>query len=189
MESCSQLYIRKIIDSILNNIKQRHNNILFVKYYNTLNLRESELREVFETQDDDICFLYHEFSSKYMHSVFEPFLDWIMELYQKFYSDVAIDEFLEKADVYFQARSVIKSYIETGECQRDEDLIFVEYEYEAKRFTKSVYNILEYVSKEHTLFLLLNKLHFAEQSTIKLLIELVNHNKENIALLANYNEV
>ena len=101
MESCSQLYIRKIIDSILNNIKQRHNNILFVKYYNTLNLRESELREVFETQDDDICFLYHEFSSKYMHSVFEPFLDWIMELYQKFYSDVAIDEFLEKADVYF----------------------------------------------------------------------------------------
>ena len=70
MESCSQLYIRKIIDSILNNIKQRHNNILFVKYYNTLNLRESELREVFETQDDDICFLYHEFSSKYMHSVF-----------------------------------------------------------------------------------------------------------------------
>lgn len=43
-----------------------------------------------------------------MHSVFEPFLDWIMELYQKFYSDVAIDEFLEKADVYFQARSVIK---------------------------------------------------------------------------------
>lgn len=189
MESCSQLYIRKIIDSILNNIKQRHNNILFVKYYNTLNLRESELREVFETQDDDICFLYHEFSSKYMHSVFEPFLDWIMELYQKFYSDVAIDEFLEKADVYFQARSVIKSYIETGECQRDEDLIFAEYEYEAKRFTKSVYNILEYVSKEHTLFMLLNKLHFAEQSTIKLLIELVNHNKENIALLANYNEV
>lgn len=56
MESCSQLYIRKIIDSILNNIKQRHNNILFVKYYNTLNLQESELREVFETQDDDICF-------------------------------------------------------------------------------------------------------------------------------------
>lgn len=37
--------------------------------------------------------------------------------------------------------------------------------------------------------MLLNKLHFAEQSTIKLLIELVNHNKENIALLANYNEV
>ncbi len=46
-----------------------------------------------------------------MHSVFEPFLDWIMELYQKFYSDVAIDEFLEKADVYFQARSVIKKVI------------------------------------------------------------------------------
>lgn len=189
MESCSQLYIRKIVDSILHNLKQRHNNIIFVKYYNTLNLREPELREAFETQDDDIFFLYHEFSAKYMQGAFEPFLDWIMELYQRFYSDVTIDEFLEKAGVYFQARSVIKSYIETGECQRDEDMIFVECEYEEKRFTESVYNILSYISKEHTLFMLLNKLHFAEQSTIKLLIELVKHNKENIAFLANYNEV
>ena len=189
MESCSQLYIHKIIDSILNNLKQRHSNIIFVKYYNTLNLRESELREVFESQENDIVFLYHEFSSKYMHGVFEPFLDWIMELYQRFYSDITIDEFLEKAGVYFQARPVIKSYIETGSANRDEDMIFVEYEYEGKRFTESIYNILAYVSKEHTLFMLLNKLHFSEQSTIKLLIELIQHGKENLAFLANYNEV
>lgn len=189
MESCSQLYIRKIVDSILHNMKQKHNNILFVKYYNTLNLQESSLNEAFEAQDSNIIFLYHEFSAKYMHSALEPFLDWIMELYQRFYSDVEIDQFLEKAGVYFQARSVIKTYIETGECRRDEDLIFVEYKYEEKRFLESVYNILSYISKKHTLFLLLNKLHLAGQSTIKLINELIKHNKENIAFLANYNEV
>lgn len=189
MEYCSQLYIRKIVDSILHNLKQKHNNIVFVKYYNTLNIQESQLKEAFESHDENIFFLYHEFSAKYMHGAFEPFLDWIMELYQRFYSDVSIDEFLEKAGVYFQDRSVIRTYIETGECQRDEDMIFVEYKYEEKRFTESVYNILSYISKEHTLFLLLNKLHLAGQSTIKLLIELVKHNKENIAFLANYNEI
>lgn len=189
MESCTQLYIRKIVDSILHNLEQNHSNILFVKHYNTLNINESELAEALEERENCPIFLYHEFSAKYMQSVFEPFLDLIMQLYQDFYSDISLDEFLEHSNVYFQARSVIKSYIEAGICQREEDLIFVEAPYEAQKFIESVCNILTYISKEHTLFLFLNKLHFAEKSTIDLLNEFIKQKPDNIALLANYNEV
>lgn len=189
MESCSRLYIRKIVESILHNLKQKHNSILFVKHYNTLNIKESEIKNALDEREENIVFLYHEFSDKYMQEAFEPFLNWIMELYQNFYGDVPLDEFLEKSNVYFQARSVIKSYIETGECRRDEDLIFVEAEYEFKRFIESICNILSYISKEHTLFLFLNRLHFAEQSTISLFIQFIKRNNDNIALLSNYNEV
>lgn len=189
MESCSQLYIRKIVDSILHNLEQKHSSILFVKHYNTLNIKEIELKNALDERDGNIIFLYHEFSAKYMQGAFEPFLDWIMGLYQNFYSDIPLDEFLEKSGVYFQARSVLKTYIETGECQRNEDLIFIEAKYEFQRFIESICNILSYISKEHTLFLFLNKLHFAEQSTISLLTEFIKHPNENIAMISNYNEV
>ena len=38
MESCSQMYTRKIVDSIIHGLEQRHSSILFVKHYNTLNV-------------------------------------------------------------------------------------------------------------------------------------------------------
>ncbi len=189
MESCTQIYIRKIVDSILNNLEQNHNNVLFVKHYNTLDIKEAELEESLESRENCPIFLYHEFSAQYMQSVFEPFLEWIMQLYQNYYSDMPIEEFLEFSNVYFQARPVIQSYIETGVCQRDEDIIFIESSYEAQKFLESVCNILLYVSNEHTLFFFLNKLHFAEKSTIDLLNEFLKRTPGNIALLANYNEV
>ena len=38
MESCSQIYTKKIVDSITHGLEQRHSSILFVKHYNTLNV-------------------------------------------------------------------------------------------------------------------------------------------------------
>lgn len=188
MESCSQLYTRKIVDSIVHGLEQKHNSILFVKHYNTLNVRISDIEEVIFKSKSNIELLYHEFSANKLQEAYEPFLGWIKMLYIKYYSDVPIDDFLEKCDVYYLSRSTIKSYITDGECKRDEDIIIVEVEYERKQFINSIIKVFSYISKEHTLFFVLNRLHLAENSTINFLSEFIKNSFNNISLLANYNE-
>ena len=45
MESCSQLYTKKIVDSIIHGLEQRHSSILFVKHYNTLSVPIGSIEE------------------------------------------------------------------------------------------------------------------------------------------------
>ena len=188
MESCSQIYTRKIVDSITHSLEQRHSSILFVKHYNTLNVPVENIQTAVASSSSKIELLYHEFSSNRMQEAYEPFLSWVKQLYFKFYFKVPVENFLESADVYYQSRSAISSYIMTGECERAEDVIVVEAEYEKKQFASSLVKILEYVSKEHTLLLVLNRLHLAENSTLNFLIEFIRKHYDNISFLANYNE-
>lgn len=188
MESCSQLYTRKIVDSIVHGLEQRHSSILFVKHYNTLSVPIGSIEDAVAKTDSRIELLYHEFSASRMQEAYEPFLGWIKQLYYKFYYEVPIDDFLEQADVYFLSRSTIKSYITSGECERTEEIIVSEVEYERRQLANSLVNILLYISSEHTLFLVLNRLHLAENSTLNFLLEFIRKNYDNISLLANYNE-
>lgn len=189
MELCVQLYIRKIVNTIINNLEQNHSTMLFVKHYNTLNVPFEEIENSVSESQADIVLLYHEFSTSGVQEAYAPFLSWVKEIYQKYYADtMSVDDFILQAKVYFSHRSVLKSYIETGICARDEDMILVERDYEQQMFLNSMCNILEYISQKHTLFLVLNKLHFTEQSTLVLLHEIVKRRMEHISILANYNE-
>ena len=116
MESCSQIYTKKIVDSITHSLEQKHSSILFVKHYNTLNVPVENIQTAVANSRGKIELLYHEFSSNRMQEAYEPFLNWIKQLYFKFYVKIPVYEFLEKADVYYQSRSAIASYIMTGEC-------------------------------------------------------------------------
>ena len=77
-----------------------------------------------------------------MQKAYETFLGWIKKLYFKFYVNTPIDDFLEQADVYYLSRSTIKSYISTGECDREEEIIVGEVEYERKQFADSLVKLL-----------------------------------------------
>ena len=188
MESCSQLYTKKIVDSIIHGLELRHSSILFVKHYNTLSVPIESIQDAVEKSSSDIELLYHEFSANKMQEAYEPFLGWIKQLYYKYYVSISPDEFLEEADVYYLSRSTIKSYITSGECERTEEILVGEVDYERKMFANSLVNILSYISKEHTLFLVLNRLHLAENSTLNFLYRFIGKSYTNISLLANYNE-
>lgn len=188
MESYSQLYTKKIVDSIIHGLEQKHSSILFVKHYNTLNVPIDAIQEAVNKSKSSIELLYHQFSASKMQEAYEPFLGWIKQLYFKFYCHMPVAEFLKKADVYFLARSALESYILTGKCKRTEDMIVVETDYELKRFADSLANLFAYVSQEHTLLLVLNRLHLAENSTLNFLAEFISRNCNNLSLLANYNE-
>ncbi len=188
MESYSQLYTKKIVDSIIHGLEHRHSSILFVKHYNTLNVPIDDIEEAVKKSESNIELLYHEYSAARMQEAYEPFLGWIKQMYYKYYSSVPVEEFLENADVYYLARSALSSYILTGKCTRTEDIIVVETEYELKRFADSLANLVSYISKDHTLFLVLNRLHLAENSTLTFLYKFISKNIDNTSLLANYNE-
>ncbi len=188
MESYSQLYMKKIVDSIIHGLEQRHSSILFVKHYNTLNVPVNAIQEAVNSSSLSIELLYHEFSGAKMQEAYEPFLGWIKQIYFKFYYHIPVSDFLEQAGVYYLARSAFETYILTGKCKRTEDIIVVETSYELKRFAESLSNLFAYVSKEHTLFLVLNRLHLAENSTLTFLTEFIGKTYHNISFLANYNE-
>ena len=188
MESCSQLYTKKIAESIIHGLEQRHSNILFVKHYNTLNVPIGDIQDVVLKSSEKIELMYHEFSANKMQEAYEPFLGWIKDLYLKFYKDMSIDEFLENSGVYYLSRPTIKSYIVSGECKRTEDIIVAEVDYERKQFAHSLTSVFSYISNHHKLLFVLNRLHLAENSTLNFLLEFIQKNYENISLLANYNE-
>ena len=188
MESYYKHYTKKIVDSIIRGLEQKQSSILFVKHYNTLNVPIDDIQTAVSESSSEIELLYHEFNASKMQEAYEPFLGWVKQLYFKFYSDMPVSEFLEKADVYYLSRSTIESYILTGKCERTEDIIVVEADYELKRLADSLTNLFSYISKEHALFFVLNRLHLAENSTIDFLTEFTAKTYENISLLANYNE-
>ena len=188
MESYSQLYTKKIVDSIIHGLEMNHSGILFVKHYNTLNVPVESIQEAVSSSDGDIELLYHEFSSIRMQEAYEPFLTWMKKLYFKFYYNVPVSELLEKAGVYYLSRPVFESYILTGECTRTEDIIVVETDYERKQFAESLTKLFAYISKEHKLLMVLNRLHLSENSTLTFLMEFIKQSYKNISLLANYNE-
>ena len=188
MESYSKLYTKKIVDSIIHSLEQKHSSILFVKHYNTLNVPIEAIQTAVSESSSKIELLYHEFNASKMQEAYEPFLGWVKQLYFRFYYHVPVAKFLEQANVYYLSRSVIESYILTGQCKRTEDIIVVETDYERKRFAESLTNLFAYISKEHMLFFVLNRLHLAENSTINFLSEFIMKTYENISLLANYNE-
>lgn len=188
MESCSQLYTRKIVDSIIHGLEQRHSSILFVKHYNTLNVPIEAIQDAVGKSTSNIELLYHEFSANKMQEAYEPFLGWIKQLYYKYYYQISPEEFLDACDVYYLSRSTIRSYITTGQCEREEEILVGEVDYERKMFANSLVSILSYISKEHTLFLVLNRLHLAENSTLNFLYRFIAKSYNNISLLANYNE-
>lgn len=188
MESYSKLYTRKIVDSIIHGLEQKHSSILFVKHYNTLNVPVEDIQTAVSESSAKIELLYHEFNAGKMQDAYEPFLGWIKQLYFRFYYHIPVAEFLEQANVYYLSRSVFESFILSGQCKRTEEMITVEVDYERKRFAESLTNLFAYVSKEHTLFFVLNRLHLAENSTINFLTEFIMKTYDNISLLANYNE-
>ena len=181
-------YIENLIDSILYNMDEQSTNVMLIEHYNTLDLTCSEVMEISKGKED-VRFLYHSYETGDMVTVFEPFLDWIKELFYEF-ADESLDEFFENSDVYLLHRPIFKSYFETGVCARTEDVLINEIDFEIDKFYKEIGRMLERLSQKKTLMLVLNKIHYAGNSTINLLDELLSGAYgSNIAILATYNEL
>lgn len=188
METVYEDYIPNLIDSMLSNLGVSDGNFLLIKHYNTFNLSAEDIEALAETRTQAV-FLYHSFCAENMLDVYEPFLEWIKQLSRELL-DESIDEFLEQSGVYLLHRPIFKSYFETGICERKEELLVSEIEFEQKYFIEEIVRMLQWFSEKKPMVFVFNKLHVAGSSTIKLIEELISdHNSKNIAVLAIYNEL
>ena len=188
LETVYEDYIPNLVDSMLLNLGVSDSSFLLIKHHNTFNLSADDIASLAKTRTRG-TFLYHSFSAENVLGAYEPFLDWVKQLYSE-QSDESMDAFLEQSDVYLLHRPIFKSYFENGECERKEELLVSEIEFEQKYFFAEITRMIQRFSEKKPLVLVFNKLHAAGKSTLRLVEEIISSkDSKNIAVLVTYNEL
>ena len=177
-------YVQSVVASY---VEKQNKSIIFIKHYNTLDITKDEILAMVDKTDDKI-FLYHEYAMHDMHDSYAPFLQWIRRCYDTYYRDVmTAEDFLRKCNVYSMHIETLVSLIRDDFCSRKEDVMYFEIQYETYRMMQNILGILEYISKEHPIILIISKLHLAPYSTIKLLKAIIDQSI-NIHAVLMYND-
>lgn len=180
--------ISKLIDSVAQDITNSESRVILVKHYNSLELEQKIVDEVFADKEG-IKYVYHEFDSSVMAKPYEPFMAFIKNIFYKEYN-MTIDQFLDECGVYELHKSVIKFYFETGICKRDDEALVSEYQYECQVMQENIDNMLKYISSKEKIIFVFNRLNEANESTIKILLGMIENKKyNNISIIASYNEM
>ena len=177
-------YVQSVVASY---VAKENKNIIFIKHYNTLDITRNEILAQVDKTDDKI-FLYHEYAMHDMHSSYAPFLQWIQYCYNTCYRDaMTAEEFLRECGVYSMHIEPLAGFIRDDLCSRKEDVLYFEIQYEVYRMKQNILSILQYISKEHSLILIISKLHLAPYSTIQLLRAIIDQSVGIHAILM-YND-
>lgn len=180
-------YISNLFDSMLSNFEISDSNIMIIKHYNTFELTSDYINKLADSHEK-ASFLYHSFDAGDMLGAYEPFIDWIRQLYYD-NPEETLDEFFENSNVYLLHRPIFQSYFETGVCQRTEELLFGEREFEHEKFIDEIVDMLCRLSSKKSLFLVFDKLHAAGNSTMNVVQKLLNKKcGKSIAIVATFNE-
>lgn len=178
-------FVQNMVETYLNHLSKK---AIFIKHYNTLDITLYEILHNVNCEKSH-SFLFHEYAMGEMKSSYEPFLLWAKTCYETFYQkQLTVEEFIDACGVYPLHREIISTYIKTGVCCRSEEILMEEYNYEKERMLLSLYSVFEYVAKEHSLVMVISKLHMASLSTLKF-INYAFHKEENIHFVFTYNDV
>ena len=177
-------YVKSVVSAY---VEKQDQNVIFIKHYNTLDISEEDIiSDVINT--DDKTFLYHEYRMHEMHDAYSPFLEWIRECYDKYYrQSMSVEDFLKKSHVYPMHIEPMSCFLNGKACTRKEDVLYFEISFETERMLDDLIAILEFISKEHSLVMILSKFHLAPFSTIRLFRKLIER-KLNIHAIILYND-
>lgn len=177
--------MKNLINALVLGADNMGQDTIVIKNYSSWHItKEMVLNSL--SDNKNIKVLYYEFVPDKMHEAYEPFLDWIKEIYIE--SGVETPEkFMEICQVYPLHRYMLCKYIKEGICLRKEEVILTEIEYDLKRFMDSITNILQYAAGSGKVLIVLGRVHFAGYSTIKYINSVINNeDSERIALLCTY---
>lgn len=161
----------------------------FLKHYSGLSIEEEDVINIMASLNIDCDMFYYQFSNSTIQGAFCPFLTLIREIYLKYYSEMSSAEFVEKAGVYKALKNLFAHYIENGVCKRIENIIPEEIEYEQVRIIESIVSMIKYVSENHKLVFVLDRIQEAQESSVKLLLELIKRRElKNVVIIGTYNE-
>ncbi len=164
------------------------NHMIAIKYYSGMTISNDEIHKKIIEIDKNIIYKHHIYRQDVMQEAYEPFLTWIRDIYNQYY-EISVEEFLNNAGIYPLMIPMFQSYLECGVFKRKDQRIVSEGEYEKERLLEAIVRILDYISLEHMLVGVMEKLHYAETSVLDLLLYMIKHNfSSNIMLIITYND-
>lgn len=181
-------YFHSILDQVYRKLGQEEHNMALVRYSRDYSLRNFENPEE-HADGNGVYFVKYEFRLDEWVGPYDPFLGIIREMFER-YEDCSFDEFMERCEVYTLHRSIFRSYMETGKCRREEGLLYNEVEYERSLMTQEILRMLQVLSEQHPVVILINRIQLAGRSTLVLLQELLSaKNTRNIGIVLGMNEM
>lgn len=134
-------------------------------------------------------YIVYRFSTYVMANPYEAFLDIIEKVFKARYSEtMTAKDFVKASGVYPLHERILATYLSMGKAERDEKLIIAETDFERERMLESIIAMLSYISREERLFIVLNKIHLATLSALKVvnyIQEKVENPNYKIVLIAN----
>ena len=121
-------YYNGVIEQVAGGIGNVEHNSILVRYSNDFSIWDLESVNHYKDQTD-IFFTCHEFSYNKIAEAYEPYLGLIRQMFHKYCSGT-LEEFMEECDVYKLQRPVFESYFEKGFCERTEQILIDEVEYD-----------------------------------------------------------
>lgn len=183
------LYLESLVQKVTANMSTRNNNVFVIKHYNTFEISDGAVQEL-EKKYTDCNVFFRSFKGSGMVDAYDPFLYVIQQMYIRYYRHQSIREFVEGFPVYSLHRSILASYIADSNCNREEDLILSEVEYEREELENAIVAILIALSKEHPLLILLDNLTCAGHSTFHILDKLFDTpDNGRVGIIAAYNDL
>lgn len=178
-------YYNNAIEQVWGDIGKSHHNHMLLRYSNDFSVQNLESVNCLKGQDD-VFFACHEFEHDEMPSAYEPYLSIVRRIVN--YENIDLEQFMDKCDVYSRHRSVISSYLKTGICKREEDIILGEVAYEQERMINALVNMVSELTKEHPMMVVLNRFQLAARSTILLTEKLMRQENLNFGILLGVND-
>lgn len=162
-------------------------SFLLLRHYNTFVFTEQG-KEQTERDYPDAIVCLHDFRLSDMVSVFAPFLDFAREAFGQLSED-AIDRLLDECNIYSLHRSIFKSFLQSGTCVREENLLIDEVAYEQDKIATAVVEIVSHLAGDRQVIFLLNDMQYANGSSMHFIHNLIEDEMcHNIVVIAAYNE-
>ena len=189
MKSRKRVISATYMNNIASSIGRNNNNYVFVKHYGRYSIDAEDAKNAM-TVYDNIEVNYVHFANNEMVESYEPFLTIIRNCYEKHYSDLTIEEYLDKFDIYQLHKSFLEAYIDSGDCVRYEPFILDEIKFEKSKMLESICNIIIGLSKKHPLLIMIDNVHMVSGSAIRMLRRIFeSSDNENIGVFAAYNDL
>ena len=181
-------YIVNIQEMIENFIASLSRQALFIKYYDNEKINKADLLGLIPEQLPAVCY-YHEYQSDVICDCYDPFFNWIRLSYINFYQDTMTpEEFLEDCKVYSLHIEPFAAYIRDGQCQRTEDIMSVEVNFEYKNVFLDIIHIFRYITNQHPLILVISAFHLAPLSSVQMMLKLLEEELPDLHFIIIYND-
>ena len=189
MKSRKRVISATYMNNIASSIGRKISNYVFVKHYGRYSIDADDAKNAM-TVYDELEVSYVHFANNEMIESYEPFMSIIRGCYEKHYSELTVDEYLSKFNIYELHKSFFKGYIDSGECIRHEPFVLDEIKFEKTKMLESVVNVIIELSKTHPMLIMIDNAHAIPGSTIQLLKLLFEHKENtNIGVFAAYNDL